>query len=203
MTDQPTSSFGRRFFVTVMLAVASMTFSGCYQSTSPSSQTMERAASSRSSAEGRPAGDFALPNQNDKMVRLSNQRGRWVVLYFYPKDDTPGCTCQATEFTKLLNKFNDMQAVVMGVSPDTTGNHRFFADKYDLKITLLSDPDKKVMRQYGAWVDTQIGGQNVGRVIRTTFLIDPQGKIAHHWPEVMPKGHAERVRRVLVKKSKS
>ncbi len=155
---------------------------------------MERAATSASPLIGRAAPAFTLRNDQDQLVTLESFRGQWLVLYFYPQDDTPGCTCQATEFTDLLRHFHDLGAQVAGVSPDSPGSHRFFREKYGLRITLLSDEDHAVMRTYGAWAEY---GQNVfpkGRVIRSTFLIDPEGRIAWHWPEVIPTGHATRVK---------
>ena len=155
---------------------------------------MEEAASKRSPVIGKMATDFTLPEVRASSFTLSAERGKWVVLYFYPQADTPGCTCQATEFTNLLAKFSALDAEVVGVAPDSASAIEFFADKYKLQIRLLSDERKTVMRQYGAWVDQTVAGQQMGRVVRSTFLIDPAGKIAWHWPEVIPEGHAERVR---------
>jgi len=160
---------------------------------------MEQAASSSSPIIGKQAPDFTLLNQHSQDVKLSGLKGKWVVLYFYPKDDTPGCSCQATEFTSLLQNFTDMGAVILGVSPDSPGMHNMFIDKYDLKLTLLSDPDRKVMQQYGAWISSTLGTEAYYRIIRCTYLIDPDGVIRRHWPEVIPQGHAERVRQELVK----
>ncbi|MAE68007.1 MAG: peroxiredoxin [Phycisphaeraceae bacterium] len=154
---------------------------------------MERAASRRSPFIGKTAAAFELPDQDDRTVSLEKLRGRWVVLYFYPADDTPGCTCQATEFTKLLKRFREQGAEIYGVSPDLSASHRYFRDKYELEIALLSDPHHEVMRRYGAWLDLRSAGAEGGRVVRSTFLIDPTGRIAHHWPEVIPQGHAKRV----------
>jgi peroxiredoxin Q/BCP len=158
---------------------------------------VEQAASRSSAAAGRPAPDFTLPDQDGRPVRLADRRGKWVVLYIYPKDDTPGCTCQATEFTKLLGEFRDMNADVLGVSGDSPADHRYFRQKYDLALTLLSDPAGEVMRRYGAWVETPAAGPGTGRTVRQTYLIGPDGTIARHWPEVIPEGHAERVRQAL------
>jgi peroxiredoxin Q/BCP len=163
----------------------------------PSPRRVEDAAASQSQALGKTAPSFTLADKEDRPVSLTDYRGKWLVLYFYPKDDTPGCTCQATEFTDLLGRFHNLNAQVVGISPDSPGDHRFFAEKYDLKITLLSDVAQKVMRLYGAWVDTQVADQALGRVIRSTFAIDPNGRIAYHWPEVIPQGHADRVRERL------
>ncbi len=147
--------------------------------------------------EGKSAPAFTLPDKNGDKVRLADLRGQHVVVYFYPKDDTPGCACEATEFTELLWQYNGMGAAVLGMSPDSPADHRKFIKKYGLQLTLLSDPDRSVMSQYGAWVQTTIGGVQKGRVVRSTFLIDPDGKIGWHWPEVLPKGHAARVRNKL------
>jgi len=179
-----------------------VTLVGCEQDTNDvgfmkASAEMEQAASARSAIVGQPAPDFALPDQDGQAVSLRGLRGKWVVLYFYPQDDTPGCACQATEFTALLWSFRDMNATVLGVSPDNPASHRRFIEKYNLKLVLLSDPEHAVMRRYGAWATTALGDKQYGRVVRTTVIIDPQGTIRHHWPEVLPTGHAERVRTKL------
>lgn len=154
---------------------------------------MEDAAAERSTFRGQPAPDFTLPDQDGKPVALAEARGEWVVLYFYPKNGTPGCTCQAREFNQSHGRFQKLAARVYGVSPDSVASHRQVADDFELRIRLLSDRDRQVMRAYGAWVETPEGG----RVIRSTVLIDPRGRIAWHWPEVIPEGHAERVRAKL------
>lgn len=158
---------------------------------------MEEAAASRSPIVNRPAPDFTLLNQDDKPVTLSQLRGKWIVLYFYPQDDTPGCACQATEFTQLLTQMHNMNAEVYGISTDSTESHRLFIKKYDLRLNLLSDPNHKVMEAYGAWVQTALGDRTYGRVIRSTMIIDPNGIVRQHWMEVIPEGHAERVREKL------
>jgi peroxiredoxin Q/BCP len=165
--------------------------------TTPSIQAVEEAAAARVGVVGLTAPGFALPNQDGRIVDLSDFSGRWVVLYFYPKDDTPGCSCQATEFTHLLGEYGKMEATVIGISPDSWENHRFFARKYGLRLTLLSDPKLDTLRSYGAWAALQCAGIDSSRVLRSTFLINPQGKIAFYWPEVIPQGHAERVREKL------
>jgi peroxiredoxin Q/BCP len=164
----------------------------------PTDATIEIAAAERSTARGKPAPLFTLPNEKDQSVSLQSLRGQWVVLYFYPEDDTPGCGCQATEFTALLASFRGHDATVMGISPDIPAAHRRFIRKYKLAIPLLSDPRKTVMREYGAWVDIEKGPTAPGRVIRSTYLIDPNGTIAFHWPEVIPQGHAQRVMDKLI-----
>lgn len=154
---------------------------------------MEAAAAERSQLVGRPAVDFTLPNQDGKQVRMADLRGRWIVLYFYPEDGTPGCVCQAEEFTRTHAKFHQLEAEVYGVSPDPVASHRRMVDEHKVQVNLLADPDHKLMEPYGAWVKTPFGA----RVIRSTVLIDPDGKIAYHWPEVIPEGHADRVRAKL------
>jgi peroxiredoxin Q/BCP len=131
------------------------------------------------------------------MVTLSGLRGQWVVLYFYPQDDTPGCTCEATEFTSLLAKFRQMNAQVYGISADSSASHKLFITYYNLGLNLLSDPDHAVMKRYGAWVEAALGDKAYERVIRSTLIIDPKGIVRYHWPEVIPQGHADRVRQRL------
>lgn len=146
---------------------------------------------------GTKAPAFELPNQDDKKVSLKDLAGKWVVLYFYPKDSTPGCTTEACEFTGSIAQFQDLDAVVLGVSPDSTASHRKFIEKQQLKVQLLSDPDHTVMEAYGAWgVKVRCGKESVG-VIRSTALIDPAGKIARHWATVKAEGHAAQVRKAL------
>jgi thioredoxin-dependent peroxiredoxin len=157
----------------------------------------EEAASARSQIIGSPAPDFTLKDQNGTDVTLSKLRGQWVVLYFYPKDDTPGCTCEATEFTKDIRQFHNLNAKVYGVSADSVNTHKLFVEKFNLGIDLLSDPDHKVMKSYGAWVETYLGQQKSERAIRSTVIVDPQGVIRYHWPEVIPTGHAARVKERL------
>jgi peroxiredoxin Q/BCP len=146
---------------------------------------------------GKKAPAFTLADHDGKKRKLSEFAGKWVVLYFYPKDDTPGCTTQACEFTAGIADFDGLDAVVLGVSPDDDASHRKFIAKHALKLTLLSDPDHAVMEKYGAWGEkTLYGKQSVG-VIRSTTLIDPSGKVAWHWGKVQAAGHAEKVRAKL------
>ncbi len=148
---------------------------------------------------GAEAPAFALHDQDEKNVSLASLAGRWVVLYFYPKDDTPGCTTEACEFTDSLTAFEGLDAVVLGCSPDTPASHRKFIAKHGLKVRLLSDPDRSVMSAYGAWGEKTMYGKKVTGVIRSTVLIDPQGRVAHHWPSVKAAGHAEKVRESLAR----
>ncbi len=143
--------------------------------------------------EGEKAPDFCLPDQNDKEVCLKDYRGKWVVLYFYPKDNTSGCTKEAIGFTEMKKEFEKMGAIILGVSPDSTKSHRNFIEKKDLKITLLSDPEHKVLEAYGAWQLKKMYGREYYGVVRSTFLISPEGKIAFVWPKVKVAGHVENV----------
>ncbi|MBD3331957.1 thioredoxin-dependent thiol peroxidase [candidate division GN15 bacterium] len=146
---------------------------------------------------GKKAPAFTLSNQDGDKVKLSDLAGQWVVLYFYPKDNTPGCTTEACDFTDSLKDFEKLNATVLGVSPDSVESHQKFIDKQNLKITLLSDPDKKVLEKYGAWGTKKMYGKETRGVIRSTFLIDPKGKIAHRWSNVRAKGHVAKVHEKL------
>jgi len=143
---------------------------------------------------GMPAPDFSLPNQQNREVSLSDFKGKWVVLYFYPKDDTPGCTTEACDFTESLEDFEGLDAVVLGVSADSVALHRKFADKYKLKINLLSDEKHKVIEKYGAWQLKNMYGKKYHGIVRSTFLINPNGKISRIWPKVTAEGHAKEVK---------
>ncbi len=146
---------------------------------------------------GKKAPTFALLDQNGTEVKLSDFAGKWIVLYFYPKDDTPGCTAEACEFTSGLKAFEKLHAVVLGCSPDSPESHRKFIEKHELGIRLLSDPDHSVLEKYGAWGEKSMYGKKTMGVIRSTVIIDPSGKIAAHWPKVKAESHAEEVRREL------
>jgi thioredoxin-dependent peroxiredoxin len=147
---------------------------------------------------GDEAPGFALMDQNDSEVTLESLRGNWVVLYFYPKDNTPGCTTEACDFTARRSEFDGLDAVVLGVSPDSTKSHRGFVEKQSLDLLLLSDPEHEALEAYGAWKLKKNYGREYMGVQRSTFLIDPEGKIAHAWPNVKAKGHAEAVGEKLV-----
>lgn len=146
---------------------------------------------------GKQAPAFTLPDQAGNPVGLEDLQGRWVVLYFYPKDDTPGCTTEACDFTAGLKAFEDLNATVLGCSPDDAASHQQFIRKHDLQLTLLSDEDHQIMEQYGAWGEKNMYGRVTEGVIRSTVLIDPAGKVAQHWKRVKAAGHAEQVRRRL------
>lgn len=142
---------------------------------------------------GDKAFEFCLPDAEGKEVCLRDFRGRWVVLYFYPKDNTPGCTTEALEFTQLLDEFEKLNAVVVGVSKDSVESHRRFVQKHGLRVILLSDTERKVIEAYGVWQLKKRYGRESYGVVRSTFLIDPEGRIAHVWRNVRAKGHAAKV----------
>jgi peroxiredoxin Q/BCP len=138
---------------------------------------------------GDEAPDFELPNQDGERVRLSSFRGRPVVLYFYPKADTPGCTTQACGIRDRRAEYDAAGAVVIGVSADEPAKLRKFADKYGLDFTLVGDPDHGVLEQYGTWVEKSMYGKRYMGVARATYLIDEDGRIAHVIPKASPKTH--------------
>lgn len=146
---------------------------------------------------GERAPAFKLRNTEGKTVSLSDFKGKWVVLYFYPKDDTPGCTMEAIEFSGLKKDFDKEDAVVLGVSPDSEASHEKFVSKYDLTIELLSDPEKKMLEKYGVWQEKSMYGKKYMGVARTTYLINPDGKIEEVWGKVKAGGHADAVREKL------
>jgi len=146
---------------------------------------------------GNKAPAFCIANQDEEETCLKHFKGKYVVLYFYPKDNTKGCTMEAIYFTKYLEDYEKLNAVILGVSPDSCTSHRKFIEKQGLKITLLSDPEHKVLEKYGVWQLKKMRGKEYMGVIRSTFLIDPKGKIAHIWPKVKVKGHAEAVKEKL------
>jgi peroxiredoxin Q/BCP len=146
---------------------------------------------------GQKAPDFCLKNQDENEICLKDLRGKWVVLYFYPKDNTPGCSTEAMDFTQALKDFEKLDAVILGVSADSCESHRKFIEKKGLKITLLCDESKEVIKKYGAWGVKKMYGKEYEGVIRTTVLIDPEGKVAYIWPKVRVKGHIEKVKEKL------
>ena len=142
---------------------------------------------------GAMAPDFTLLNDQDEQVSLSSFRGRPVVLFFYPKDDTPGCTVEACSFRDALPRFGELNAVVLGISPDTPRKHRNFKKKFDLPYTLLSDTDHKIAEAWGLWVEKTFWGRKYWGVARTTFVIDKKGRIARVFEQVKPEEHAAEV----------
>src|SRR5512137_1191039 len=141
-------------------------------------------------AAGQPAPAFKLQDQDGKWHSLSDYRGKWVALYFYPKDDTPGCTTQACSFRDNVFAFNKEGAVILGISVDDVASHKAFAEKHGLPFTILADSDKAVTKQYGV-LKTYMGVMEMAR--RDTFIIDPQGRVAKHYESVDPEGHSQLV----------
>jgi thioredoxin-dependent peroxiredoxin len=143
--------------------------------------------------EGAKAPAFSLYSQEGGQISLSKLKDKTVVLYFYPKDDTSGCTIEAKGFRDLAADFEDASVLVLGISPDGLESHCKFAKKHGLNFQLLADPDHTVAEKYGVWVEKHMYGKNYMGIQRTTFLIDKTGVIAKIWPKVKPEGHAEDV----------
>ena len=143
--------------------------------------------------DGDKAPDFELPTESGETLRLSKLKGRPVVVYFYPKDDTSGCTAEAEDFSALAPDFRKAGVEVIGVSPDSVESHRKFRKKYDLTVKLAADVDKAVALAYGVWVEKSMYGRKYMGVERATFLIDGKGRIAKSWRKVKVPGHAEEV----------
>ena len=144
-------------------------------------------------AAGQLAPDFTLPTDTGEMLTLSSLRGQWVVLYAYPKDDTSGCTTEACEFRDLFPKFRKGKAVILGISPDSVKSHQKFKTKYELPFTLVADEEKVALQAYDIWKEKSMYGRKYMGVERTTFVIDPDGRIAKVFEKVKPAGHAEEV----------
>ena len=141
--------------------------------------------------------DFCLPNQDEEEICFRDINGRWIVLYFYPKDNTPGCTTEACDFTAALPDFTDLDAIVLGVSPDSPEKHRKFIEKKELGITLLADEEKELCNLFGIWQLKKFMGKEYMGVVRSTFIIDPDGKIAANWTKVRVKEHVDAVKAKL------
>ena len=139
------------------------------------------------------APEFTLPDQNGEEISLKQYRGKYVVLYFYPRADTPGCTIEACEFRDSYKKMQKSGAILLGISPDTSKAQNKFAEKFDLPFTLLADADKKVANAYQTVKEKNMYGKKVMGVARMTFIIGPDGKIIHIFDKVKPEGHAEQV----------
>jgi thioredoxin-dependent peroxiredoxin len=146
---------------------------------------------------GQTAPDFTLPDQHGQKVSLSDFRGQPVVVYFYPKDDTPGCTTQACDVRDQWEQFREAGAAVIGISPDDVDSHERFAAKHDLPHVLLADPDREVMEPWGAWGTKNMYGRETVGVIRSTVLVDAEGVVAKVWKRVQAKKHAEQVLKAL------
>jgi peroxiredoxin Q/BCP len=143
--------------------------------------------------EGDPAPDFTLESDSGELVTLSSFRGRPIVLYFYPKDDTPGCTKEACEFRDAYDVFRERGAEVLGVSPDDVASHGKFKSKYELPFTLLADPDHAVAEDYGVWTERKFAGKTYMGINRSTFVIDRDGNVARAMLGIKPAGHAAQV----------
>ena len=143
------------------------------------------------------APNFNLPSTSNKKYSLNDSIGKYLVLYFYPKDDTPGCTLETNEFNKLLSKFKKLQCEVYGISKDSLKSHYKFKDKYKIKFDLLADEELKVLKKYKVWKKKQFMGREFMGVVRTTYLLDKKGQILKVWNNVKAKGHADEVLETL------
>jgi len=141
--------------------------------------------------------NFCLPNQDEEEICFRDIKGRWIVLYFYPKDNTPGCTTQACDFTEALPDFEGLDAIVLGVSPDSPQKHIKFIEKKELKITLLADEEKELCNLFGIWQLKKFMGKEYMGVVRSTFIIEPKGNIAALWTKVRVKNHVTEVKEKL------
>jgi thioredoxin-dependent peroxiredoxin len=139
------------------------------------------------------APDFSLPDQDGRTRRLSDYRGRWVLVYFYPRDDTPGCTTEACGIRDTWGEFERRGLTVLGISTDTVASHKKFEAKHSLPFTLLADEQKEVVKAYGVWAPKKLAGREFLGTKRTSFLIDPEGKIAKVYPKVKPGEHADEI----------
>jgi len=135
------------------------------------------------------------------MHQLSDYAGRWLVIHFYPSADTPLCTCDATDYTLILEDLPTLNVPVLCINDDTPGNHDFYSIKYELDLTILSDMEREVMRRYAAWTDETRYGREKGSVLRSTFLIDPDGLIARWWKDVPAAGHVEGIRAAILERT--
>ncbi len=147
--------------------------------------------------EGTKAPDFTLPDKDGNAVSLESYRGRYVLVYFYPKDNTPGCTAEACSIRDAMPDFSALSLSVIGISPDKAESHRRFAEKYSLDFTLLSDTDHRTMEAYGAYGEKTLYGKKTVGVIRSSFLIDPEGNVVKVWKKVNTKTHGEDVKKAF------
>ena len=146
---------------------------------------------------GQPAPSFSAQADDGRIVTLESLRGRYVVLYFYPKDDTPGCTTEACELRDAFPRFESVDATILGVSPDSVASHVKFKKKFSLPFTLLADTDRKIADAYGVWKKKSLYGRTFLGIERSTFVIDPTGIVTHVWRKVKAKGHAAQVEAAL------
>ena len=143
------------------------------------------------------APSFCLKDQDEKEVCLKDFKGKWVILYFYPKDGTKGCTAEAIDFTAHKKEFERMDAIVIGLSPDSCKSHLKFRLKNDLEITLLSDFEHEVLQKYGVWQKKKMYGREYLGVVRSTYIINPEGKVSYFWEKVKVPGHVDEVKKKL------
>ena len=143
------------------------------------------------------APDFKLPSTSKKDYSLKDSTGNYVIIYFYPKDDTPGCTTETNDFNKLLPKFKKLNCEILGISKDNLNSHEKFKNKYKIKFDLLADEEKKVLKKYKVWAKKKFMGREFLGIVRTTFLIDKKGKILKIWNNVKVNGHAQEVLETL------
>ncbi len=141
---------------------------------------------------------FCLPNQDEEEICFRDIKGRWAVIYFYPKDNTPGCTTEACDFTMVLPDFTSLNAIILGVSPDSPKKHRNFIEKKELGITLLADEDKELCKLFGVWQQKKNFGKEYMGVVRSTYLIAPDGTLAYKWEKVRVKEHVIAVKSKLM-----
>ena len=146
---------------------------------------------------GKSAPAFSLDTDAGEKLSLKDLKGRPVVLYFYPKDDTPGCTVEACEFRDAFPRFKGSKAMILGISPDSVKSHQKFKEKFDLPFTLLADEDHAIAEKYGVWQKKSMYGRTYMGIARTTFVIDQDGKVAKIFEKVKPKGHAEEVEQAI------
>ncbi len=151
------------------------------------------ASESNFPAIGAKAPAFTAISHSGEKVRLSQFKGKYVVLYFYPKDNTPGCTVEAREFRDSMEDFQAADAVILGVSPDSAASHRKFIERFELNFTLLADESHELAEAFGVWVEKSMYGKTFEGIQRSTFLIGPDGTLFHAWPKVKAEGHAEQV----------
>lgn len=142
---------------------------------------------------GKKAPSFSLPQFPEGTFKLADAKGKYVVVYFYPRDNTPGCTQEACDFRDYLERLRDDSIIVVGISTDSVDSHQKFAEKFELEFPLLADTDHAVAERYGVWVEKKNYGKTYMGLQRATFLIDPEGRIAHVWPKVTAKGHVAKV----------
>ncbi len=146
---------------------------------------------------GAPAPDFSLPDDKGETRRLADFKGQNLIVYFYPRDDTPGCTVEACDFRDNFKALSNLKVAVVGVSKDSVKSHAKFKQKFDLNFPLLSDENDTMAENYGVWIEKSMYGKKYMGIDRTTFLIDAQGRIKHIWPKVKPDGHVEEIKKMI------